>query len=114
MRRPAIRPKRGYDKPARDHALRRRRRITLVFPGRDTGHTAYRSVFVLRAPAEALGITEATGRTSFFRARRQLREAPSQEIDLTCDDAFAFAGAPCTRIVAVVMSRRAAAGECLH
>jgi RNA polymerase sigma-70 factor (ECF subfamily) len=83
---------------------------------------AYRSVFVLRAleelsvgeTAEALGIPEATVRTLFFRARSQLREALSREIDLAFDDAFAFAGERCDRIVAAVMARLAAVGEGLH
>jgi RNA polymerase sigma-70 factor (ECF subfamily) len=77
---------------------------------------AFRSVFVLRAleelsvedTAAALGIPEATVRTRFFRARSQLREALSQEIDLAFDDAFAFAGERCDRIVARVMARLAA------
>jgi RNA polymerase sigma-70 factor (ECF subfamily) len=83
---------------------------------------AYRSVFVLRAleefsveeTAAALGIPEATVRTRFFRARSQLREALSREIDLAFDDAFAFAGERCDRIVAAVLARLAAVGEGLH
>jgi RNA polymerase sigma-70 factor (ECF subfamily) len=69
-------------------------------------------VFVLRAleelsveeTAAALGIPEATVRTRFFRARSQLREALSREIDLAFDDAFSFAGERCDRIVARVMA----------
>jgi RNA polymerase sigma-70 factor (ECF subfamily) len=76
---------------------------------------AFRAVFVLRAleeltveeTAAALGIPEATVRTRFFRARSQLREALSLEIDLALDDAFAFAGERCDRIVARVMARLA-------
>jgi RNA polymerase sigma-70 factor (ECF subfamily) len=76
---------------------------------------AFRIVFVLRAieemtveeTASALDIPEATVRTRFFRARSQLREALSQEIDLAVDDAFAFAGERCERIVARVMARLA-------
>jgi RNA polymerase sigma-70 factor (ECF subfamily) len=83
---------------------------------------AYRSVFALRAleefsveeTAAALDIPEATVRTRFFRARSQLREALSQEIDLAFDDAFAFAGERCDRIVAAVLARLAADGEGLH
>ena len=83
---------------------------------------AFRSVFVLRAleelsveeTAEALGIPEATVRTRFFRARSQLREALSREIDLAFDDAFAFAGERCDRIVAAVMARLAAVREHFH
>ena len=55
--------------------------------------------------AAALGIPEPTVRTRYFRARSQLREALSQEIDLAIDDAFAFAGERCDRIVAQVMER---------
>ena len=70
-------------------------------------------MFVLRAleelpveeTAAALGIPEATVRTRFFRARSQLREALSQEIDLAFDDAFAFLGERCDRIVARVLAR---------
>jgi RNA polymerase sigma-70 factor (ECF subfamily) len=74
---------------------------------------AFRAVFVLRAleelpvedTAAALGIPEATVRTRFFRARSQLREALSQQIDLAFDDAFAFLGERCDRIVARVLAR---------
>jgi RNA polymerase sigma-70 factor (ECF subfamily) len=74
---------------------------------------AYRAVFMLRAleqlsvedTAAALGIPEATVRTRFFRARSQLREALSQEIDIALDDAFSFLGERCDRIVARVLAR---------
>lgn len=74
---------------------------------------AFRAVFMLRAleelpvdeTAAALGIPEATVRTRFFRARSLLREALSQEIDLAFDDAFAFLGERCDRIVANVLGR---------
>lgn len=73
----------------------------------------YRAVFVLRAiedlsveeTAVALGIPEATVRSRFFRARALLREALAREIDIACQDAFAFAGARCDRIVAGVLAR---------
>ena len=73
---------------------------------------AYRTVFVLRAleelsveeTASALGIPEATVRTRFVRARSQLREALSREIDVAFGDAFGFAGERCDRIVARVMA----------
>jgi RNA polymerase sigma-70 factor, ECF subfamily len=80
---------------------------------------AFRTVFVLRAVEElsveetaaALDIPEATVRTRFFRARSQLREAISSEVDCAIEDAFAFDGARCDRIVAAVMARiEAAAG----
>jgi len=71
----------------------------------------FRAVFVLRAleelsveeTAAALGIATATVRSRFFRARSRLREALSQEVDLALDDAFAFAGARCDRMVQTVL-----------
>jgi RNA polymerase sigma-70 factor, ECF subfamily len=72
----------------------------------------YRAVFVLRAleelsveeTAAALGVPEPTVRTRFFRARSLLREALARDIDLTLEDAFAFAGERCNRIVAKVLA----------
>lgn len=77
---------------------------------------AFRSVFMLRAVeelsveevAQALQIPQATVRTRFFRARSLLREGLSQDVDLAIGDAFSFDGARCDRIVAAVLSRRAA------
>ena len=74
---------------------------------------AFRAVFVLRAleelsvdeTAAALGVPEATVRTRFFRARRQLREALSQHADVAFDDAFTFLGERCDRMVARVLAR---------
>jgi RNA polymerase sigma-70 factor (ECF subfamily) len=74
---------------------------------------AFRTVFVLRAleeltveeTATALGIPEATVRTRFFRARGQLRESLSRELDLALAQAFHFAGDRCDRIVANVLAR---------
>jgi RNA polymerase sigma-70 factor (ECF subfamily) len=71
----------------------------------------YRAVFVLRAleeltveeTASALGIPDATVRTRYFRARSLLRESLARDIDLTLEDAFAFAGARCDRIVVNVL-----------
>ena len=73
----------------------------------------FRAVFVLRAledlsveeTAHALGIPEATVRSRFFRARGLLREALAREIDLAIEDAFAFAGERCDRIVAGVLAK---------
>ena len=73
---------------------------------------AFRTVFMLRAVEEmtveevaaALGIPEATVRTRFFRARAQLRESLSRELDFALEDAFSFAGARCDRIVAHVLA----------
>lgn len=74
---------------------------------------AFRTVFVLRAleemtveeAAAALDIPEATVRTRFFRAKGLLREALAREIDFAIEDAFAFAGTRCDRIVAGVLAR---------
>jgi RNA polymerase sigma-70 factor (ECF subfamily) len=73
----------------------------------------YRAVFVLRAVEEmsveetaaVLRIPEATVRSRLFRARSLLREGLATKIDLACDEAFAFAGERCDRIVANVMER---------
>jgi RNA polymerase sigma-70 factor (ECF subfamily) len=73
----------------------------------------YRAVFVLRAVEEltveetaaVLGIPPATVRSRLFRARSLLREGLASRIDLACEDAFAFAGERCDRIVANVLKR---------
>jgi RNA polymerase sigma-70 factor (ECF subfamily) len=80
--------------------------------------SAFRTVFILRAleemtveeTASCIGITEATVRTRFFRAKGLLRESLAREIDLVFEDAFAFAGERCDRIVSTVLERI----ECLH
>ncbi|MCM2250914.1 MAG: RNA polymerase sigma factor [Ramlibacter sp.] len=72
----------------------------------------FRTVFVLRAVQEmtveevavALAIPEATVRTRFFRARAQLRESLSRDMDFALEDAFSFDGARCDRIVASVLA----------
>ena len=74
---------------------------------------AYRAVFMLRAVEElsveetaaVLQIPEATVRTRLFRARSLLREALAASIDVAYEDAFAFAGERCDRIVANVLER---------
>lgn len=74
---------------------------------------AFRTVFVLRAVQEftveetaaALSIPEATVRTRFFRARSLMREGLSRDLDLAYEEAFAFAGERCDRIVARVIAR---------
>lgn len=71
----------------------------------------FRTVFVLRALEEmsveetsrCLDIPESTVRTRFFRARGLLREALAREIDFVYEEAFAFDGARCDRIVAGAM-----------
>lgn len=73
----------------------------------------YRAVFVLRAVEEmsveetaaVLQIPQATVRSRLFRARGLLREALAAKVDLACEEAFAFAGERCDRIVANVMQR---------
>ncbi len=102
-----------------EHAARRAQTRRLLEAKIDELPGAFRTVFVLRALEElsveesavALGIPEATVRTRFFRARGLLREALSKEIDLAYDDAFAFAGARCDRIVAGVTARLAESGK---
>ena len=74
---------------------------------------AFRAVFVLRAleelsveeTAATLGIPDATVRSRFFRAKGMLRAALSRDIDIAFDQAFAFAGERCDRIVANVMAK---------
>jgi len=74
---------------------------------------AFRTVFVLRAleemsveeTAACLDIPEATVRTRYFRARGLLREALSRELVIALEDAFAFDGARCDRVVANVLKR---------
>ena len=74
---------------------------------------SFRTVFVLRGleemsveeTAAALDIPEATVRSRYFRAKGLVRAALSSEIDAAFNDAFAFAGARCDRIVAAVMAR---------
>ena len=72
----------------------------------------FRTVFMLRAVEEmsveevsaALDIPETTVRTRFFRARAQLREGLSRDMDFALEDAFSFDGARCDRIVAGVLA----------
>ena len=73
----------------------------------------FRTVFVLRAveeltveeAAECLGIPPATVRTRYFRAKGLLREAIAHDVDVSLEEAFAFAGDRCDRIVAGVLER---------
>jgi RNA polymerase sigma-70 factor (ECF subfamily) len=100
----------GNDSPEREAARGELRK--LLETRIDALPETYRTVFMLRAleefsveeTAQALGIPEATVRTRFFRARSQLREALSQEIDLAIDQAFSFDGARCDRLVAGVLA----------
>jgi len=73
---------------------------------------AFRTVFVLRAlqemsveeTAACLDIPAATVRTRLFRAKGLLREALAREMDFALEDAFAFAGERCDRIVSTVLA----------
>lgn len=73
----------------------------------------FRTVFVLRAveqmsveeTAASLGIAEATVKTRFHRARRQLRLDLEDRLGSALAGAFPFAGARCDRIVAAVLVR---------
>jgi RNA polymerase sigma-70 factor (ECF subfamily) len=73
----------------------------------------YRAVFILRALEElsveetagVLGIPEATVRTRYFRARGLLRQSMAGDVDITLEDAFAFAGLRCDRIVREVFAK---------
>lgn len=86
---------------------------TLIEHKLDTLPDVYRTVFMLRAVegmpavevAAVLDIPEATVRSRFFRARRMMREALSDEIDVHTQDAFSFAGHRCDRIVETVLAR---------
>lgn len=73
----------------------------------------YRSVFMLRG-IEGLTFTEVgallhlsqpTARVRYLRARRLLRKALRDDIDVSASDAFEFAGARCDRVVAAVRQR---------
>lgn len=74
---------------------------------------AQRTVFVLRAleqfsveeTSDSLGIPEATVKTRFHRAKRQLRSNLSATLETTLGDSFPFAGERCDRIVAGVLAR---------
>lgn len=101
-----VSPEAGPEEQAMRSELRRliERRI-------DALPDAFRAVFVLRGVEELtveetaalLDIPEATVRSRFFRARGLLREALAREMDATLEDAFAFDGARCDRLVAAVL-----------
>jgi len=96
-----------------EHAALRAETRRLLEAKIDLLPDAFRTVFVLRAveeltveeAADCLGIPPATVRTRYFRAKGLLRESLAREIDLTLEDAFAFAGERCDRIVAGVLAR---------
>lgn len=74
---------------------------------------SFAAVFVLRGieelsveeTAQSLGIPEATVRSRYFRARGLLRQSLAHELDLAQQDAFAFDGERCNRIVTSVLHR---------
>ena len=74
---------------------------------------SYREVFMLRGleelsveeTAAVLGIPEATVRTRYFRARGLLRQSMAGDVDTTLEDAFAFAGLRCDRMIREVFAR---------
>ncbi len=96
-----------------EHAASRAETRRLLEAKIDALPDAFRAVFVLRAleeltveeTAASLGIPAATVRTRYFRAKGLLREALAREIDFAFEDAFAFAGERCNRIVAGVLAR---------
>lgn len=98
-----------------EHAAQRAEMRRLLERKIDELPDGFRTVLVLRAleelsveeTATVLGIPEATVRTRYFRARGLLRESLSREIDFAFEDAFAFDGARCDRIVAGVLARLA-------
>ena len=101
------------DSPERD-AMRAEAR-SLLERNIDALPDSFRTVFLLRGVEEltveetaaALDIPEATVRTRYFRARSLLRESLARDLDLALEDAFAFAGERCDRIVAGVLARLA-------
>jgi RNA polymerase sigma-70 factor, ECF subfamily len=98
---------------APEQALQRSQARRLIEQKIDGLPDAFRTVFVLRAleemtveeTAACLDIPEATVRTRYFRARGLLRDALSRELDVALEQAFAFDGARCDRIVANVLER---------
>lgn len=96
-----------------DHAASRAEARRMLERKIDELPDAFRATFVLRAIEElsveetavVLDIPEATVRSRLFRARGMLRESLAREIDFAFEDAFAFAGGRCDRIVACVLAR---------
>lgn len=80
--------------------------------------SSYRSVFMLRAveglsveeTSASLGISEASTKIRFLRARQQLRQALGRRLGPLLEDVFTFAGGRCDRIVARVHARLGLAG----
>lgn len=102
------------DPDERPEMLAQRRELRKLLEKKiDALPDTFRSVFMMRAVEEmsaeetsaALGIPDATVRTRFFRAKSLLRESLARELDFALEDAFAFDGARCDRIVENVMLR---------
>jgi RNA polymerase sigma-70 factor (ECF subfamily) len=102
---------RGDDTP--EDAAARSELAALLERRIDALPDGFRAVFVLRCVEELsveetaaiLKLPEATVRTRLFRARAQLRESLTQDLELAGRDAFAFDGERCDRIVAAVLAR---------
>jgi RNA polymerase sigma-70 factor (ECF subfamily) len=96
-----------------ENALVREQARKLLEQKIDALPSAFRTVFVLRALeemsveacAEALDVPEATVRSRFFRARKLLRKSLARDMQSAANDAFAFAGDRCDRIVSGVLAR---------
>jgi len=94
-----------------DHAAIRVETRALIERRIDALPEIFRTVFVLRAleelsvqeTAASLEIPEATVRTRYFRARSLLRESLARELDIATNEAFAFDGERCDRIVNAVL-----------
>ena len=101
----------GPDAP--DRSVMRAQTRKLLESRIDQLPAAFRTVFILRAleemsveeTAACMDIPEATVRTRFFRAKSLLRESLAKEIDIVFEDAFAFAGERCDRIVSTTLER---------
>jgi RNA polymerase sigma-70 factor, ECF subfamily len=82
---------------------------------------SYRAVFMLRAvegmnieeTAASLGISQASTKTRFLRARTQLRRALGQRLGPLLENVFTFEGKRCDRIVAGVFTRLGLPASCL-
>lgn len=102
----------GATESPEDAAMRTQMRVLLEH-SIDQLPDAFRTVFMLRAVEEMSGeevaacldIPEATVRSRFFRARNLLRASLAQRVDIALEDAFAFDGERCDRIVAGVLAR---------
>lgn len=105
------------DAPGPEEEAERTEVRRLVEAGINALPDGYRAVFVLRGLEElsveetalALGIPDATVRSRYFRARGLLRVWLAGGLDTRLQDAFAFAGVRCERIVRAVLTLLGAA-----